>query len=1089
MKEIEQDLLSQSIETDSQTNESSRQSINESVNQSTNNLRLTKMATLFKKSDETQAEITEASDKKPEKAKTGYRVFEGTQPDSEIPETLPGYKPNSGGLKANRKSWKTGEVAPKPGEVASEVQVHSEPTEVAQASSKSVESVSELVEVVSENVVIDESVSLNLFQDNLMKSLEWSKTYDRNSKNIPGELIRVAESLELGKVYLPTWGDPKDESKKPVAEVARTWNKTQYEPGELAQFPRMTILSVYLGDQFAVLDPDGSTAVSLLMTYLENFEPETLEVVKNTLWVSSDRQSHFGIWFRIPEKFQGKLKKKVKPTDDSEQLEFRTGDHYQCLAGKHPGSGMYWSNQKEILEMPLELCELWLNIQEGDRKTSEEPKKVTEIDTTDFQLAAVQTLLGFLTSIESDEIDTGDYDLWLRVGMIIHSVDESEAGLNIWDDWSKDLKEDENGNWVITNPKYEPGACEKKWASFDSEGDTISIGSLYFWLQKESEKITDPVKRSEFQGSIERLKATCSTKWTIETIPGAIAEFKELGLQGQSLELAIQRLAKDAYGSASEHNLNLVWDLYNQEGISEEDKQEAQNIIQSFRDLKNFELDARFIIGDTDLGKDLCQFYDNVGSIPGYEVVNFLPPLASNIKKYVSYAADQDQKAKPILYVANIGTPGTGKNRVGKHYIKPLEEVTMLDSQKYKDAKKKWEKDVAAWKTVRKSGDANGKSAEEVRKIHWENYLTKLGEVALDSDRDVTEETMLEVLLPEPPEPEIRALIEFTPEKATDISANQKTWGTLACPDELSQIINGSKYSGGSKSGVDFSMMRNAWGGGLAQKLVMKEVREVDYFQMSMLTTGHPQKTFQWFDKDDCEGDLSRIIFCPVTEKIKFVSNPDPNNPDGCFPMQKLIKCYDGIRNLFPLASSENPHVILPTIPAKALWIKFKNDTEALAEKLDHQGMQSRLYRTPEQVARIALVLHCFYIQQGLFNEGDRLDVYTMERAIAIGWASIKWAYIAYPGAISALAENNPDSDLIEFYSKLVEKLQRKRGYELGQEVTLRSIQDEFRGAALIERFGTKGKKRLIKEQPLKCLEALKGLGLIEYRTCILREN
>jgi hypothetical protein len=992
MKEIEQDLLSQSIETDSQTNELSRQSINESgnqstnesgnnsINQSTNNSRLAKMSTVFKKSDETQPEVIR--------------------------------------------------------------------------------------------------VSLNSFQDTLMKSLKWSETFDRKSKDIPGELIKVAESLGLGKVYLPLYWDLEEfgTNKPPVKEVAKTWKITQYTPEELAKFPTMTILGAYLGNQLTLFDIDGTTALTTLMLRLESVNEETLAAVKNTLWTSSDRQSRFGIWWKIPEKYQGVLKfksintKKASDTSDSEQLELRNGDHYQCLAGQHPETGMYWSNGKTPLEMPEELCELWLSLYRSDRKTSEEPKKAVEIDTTDFQLAAVQTLLTFLEALESDEIDTDDYHLWLRVGMILHSVDDTEKGLQIWDEWSQ------------KSSKYQAGACEQKWASFSDDGDTLSIGSLYFWLQKESEKIPDPVDRSKFQEGIAQVRNALSKKWTIETAPGAVAEFKELGLTGQSLDLAHQRLALDVYGSASEHNLKLVRDLYDQEEVTEEDKQEAQNIIQSFRDLKNFELDARFIIGDTDLGKDFCEYYNNVGSIPGYEVVNFLPPVASCIRKHVLYLADQDQKAKPIIYVANLGTPGTGKNRVGGHYISPLEEVTKLDSQKHSAAKKKWEKDVAAWKLARKKGDASGKSAEEVRKIHWEDYLTKLNKFALDSDRDVTEETMLEFLLPEPPEPEIRALKEFTPEKAVDISANQKTWGTLACPDELSQIINGSKYSGGSKSGVDFSMMRNAWGGGLAQKLVLSEVREVDNFQMSMLTTGHPAKTFQWFDKDDCEGDLSRIIFCPVTKKIKFISNPDPNNPDGSFPMQKLIKCYDGIRNLFPFASAENPHVILPTIPAKALWIKFKDDTEALAEKLDHQGMQSRLYRTPEQVARIALILHCFYIQQGLFSEGDLIDVYTMERAISIGWASIKWAYIAYPGAISALAENNPDSDLIEFYSELLEKLQRSEGYELGQEIKLTSIRKYFRRNELFERFGSRGQTRITKTMLDKCLGALRNLGLVEYR-------
>lgn len=57
MKEIEQDLLSQSVETNNQADNLTNESTNNSITNSINTLRLTKMTTHCKKSDETQAEI------------------------------------------------------------------------------------------------------------------------------------------------------------------------------------------------------------------------------------------------------------------------------------------------------------------------------------------------------------------------------------------------------------------------------------------------------------------------------------------------------------------------------------------------------------------------------------------------------------------------------------------------------------------------------------------------------------------------------------------------------------------------------------------------------------------------------------------------------------------------------------------------------------------------------------------------------------------------------------------------------------------------------------------------------------------------
>ncbi len=57
-----------------------------------------------------------------------------------------------------------------------------------------------------------------------------------------------------------------------------------------------------------------------------------------------------------------------------------------------------------------------------------------------------------------------DYSEWIYVGMCLSEL--GDTGLKMWDDWSK------------ASSKYEPGACEKKWATF-KPGQGLTLGSLH----------------------------------------------------------------------------------------------------------------------------------------------------------------------------------------------------------------------------------------------------------------------------------------------------------------------------------------------------------------------------------------------------------------------------------------------------------------------------------------------------------------------------------------------------------------------------------------------------------------------------------
>jgi hypothetical protein len=65
------------------------------------------------------------------------------------------------------------------------------------------------------------------------------------------------------------------------------------------------------------------------------------------------------------------------------------------------------------------------------------------------------------------------YHSWLGVGMVLYSVDPSDAMLALWDEWSR-----------LAPDKYTPGACAAKWRSFGRRGG-LTLGSLIHWARED----------------------------------------------------------------------------------------------------------------------------------------------------------------------------------------------------------------------------------------------------------------------------------------------------------------------------------------------------------------------------------------------------------------------------------------------------------------------------------------------------------------------------------------------------------------------------------------------------------------------------
>lgn len=89
----------------------------------------------------------------------------------------------------------------------------------------------------------------------------------------------------------------------------------------------------------------------------------------------------------------------------------------------------------------------------------------------DFAKPLADQLLAALIALRNIPPDfVEDYKQWLRVGQILHALDQGSVTLRVWDEWSR------------RSPKYEAGACEAKWRTFKSDKG-LTLGSLMKWAQ------------------------------------------------------------------------------------------------------------------------------------------------------------------------------------------------------------------------------------------------------------------------------------------------------------------------------------------------------------------------------------------------------------------------------------------------------------------------------------------------------------------------------------------------------------------------------------------------------------------------------
>ena len=244
-----------------------------------------------------------------------------------------------------------------------------------------------------------------------------------------------------------------------TGSLLNNWSENSYSPGDFK-----ALSHVYVKAAGLLLGPKsgGILAVDFDASGYEEVFAQvtgrpTSELPDTVAWTSGRpgrsqrayRVKDAGVW----QVMRGK--RAWKNQGGKTCLEFRWSGHQSVILGAHPETDGYrWCDGLSPQEVEIAEAPEWLfqPLLIGEPTVVESKQRVDKAD--------IDRAIELLKDIKPRD----DYDEWLKVGMALHSVDQSL--LDAWIDWSKGS--------VYFNEKE----CIDKWSSF--KGDGVAIGTLYY---------------------------------------------------------------------------------------------------------------------------------------------------------------------------------------------------------------------------------------------------------------------------------------------------------------------------------------------------------------------------------------------------------------------------------------------------------------------------------------------------------------------------------------------------------------------------------------------------------------------------------
>lgn len=125
------------------------------------------------------------------------------------------------------------------------------------------------------------------------------------------------------------------------------------------------------------------------------------------------------------------------------------------------GNRYEWVNDLPIADFPEYILPI-----------EQEPKKREKSTSTENEQVEYDKVLFAIQQLKKER--TEDYENWIQLGMILHSLGQDELYFPVWDMWSRQ------------SSKYVHGECAKKWNTFTDTDNGLTIGTLYHWAEEDS---------------------------------------------------------------------------------------------------------------------------------------------------------------------------------------------------------------------------------------------------------------------------------------------------------------------------------------------------------------------------------------------------------------------------------------------------------------------------------------------------------------------------------------------------------------------------------------------------------------------------
>jgi hypothetical protein len=758
---------------------------------------------------------------------------------------------------------------------------------------------------------------------------------------------------------------------KPPCKDAKEWAKGWIKIDSLDNFD-FKCLGLLLGTEYLAIDCDGKGAITLLEGLIQTYGK-----LPNTLKLSSNPGVRECYIFKInrPVEYKTLPTGKIK-----EQLEFRTGQQYQIVGGLHPSGNIYLTNNAEIAGLPSSWYDYLNNTLDNFvPETAEQMQLWTLLE----KLRLIEPFFGT------------DYDTWLRVGMIVHSVDASEKGLELWSTWSRKF------------PGYETTEDDiyiRKWDNFNADKDNVlTLGSLYYFLQEKD------VLTEETETLVKQLDEVVQ-KGLVGLLEKEAAEYKEMSLTREQIPMFASKIVQKVLkGQSDRYYIDYVVSYLSEDSVTQNDIELTRKSLETLFNADKAGLNVDWILQDTKISfalSDYAEFYN----IPKeYLLISFLTSYSSVLSKKFVYNFNLQSNVIPTLFSLLICEATGGKSEVLRPFLEPLQKLAAERNNRYIDSIKAYELACDEWKKL-------GKEAQH------ERYLQTIGQ--FESDEDISDLAKRDAVIPEPKKENQFLISDASFESIKKLSGEFKDYGLLIAPDEITDLLTTINQITKQKDSLD--KLIAVWNGETTlRNRISGELEQADFFQVSLLSGIQTKRFNKFFDVHDPSGIMSRFLMIPM-EPINI---PTGENVACDSPILPAIveQLYAETQQMINFSNHPNKYVVKHTREVIKLWGDWRNEQDQRSEKVKeiNEGFAQWLRRNPLYTARIALVIHALRHVEGLENDLGVMSIASMQRAIVISkWLTEKAQIVFNQSLIDNLEQVDPGKTKI--FKDLLKKLSGK---------------------------------------------------------------